>query len=223
MKRLSCLAVVLLAGAQAAAAPPGFAIPDGTLLCLENCSSVVERATRGQIGHVALLLGDGGEQYVYEATPAQVRRVTLDEYVAELARLNGRRNEDDKLRAWLLRPESDYTPDETARMRTYLDAQLGRRYSVKNYVRGQPYDGIHCAELASSTLNESGRHAFEDCHKIHPQALYAAALATHAPPEQLTIPPPVVEESWCIRAQRRWAAWSTWCRWSCREAWAWCW
>ena len=220
--------------------------PDGTLLFLENCSSIVERTTRGQIGHAALVFRDEGTCWVYEATPAKVRRVTIADYYAELARLNARRDDDEKMRTWLLRPKQAYTAAEVANMREYLDAQIGRRYSVRNYVRGKPGEahsakvgpvevqvavhaeskspgGIHCAELTSTTLNQSGRYAFENCHKINPQALYTAVLPTHAAPEELLLSPPTANEPWCQRAQRRTAEWFNWCGWSCREAWAWCW
>ena len=64
--------------------------PEGTLLFLENCSSVVEWSTRGEIAHVAIVISEGNAVYIYEATPAKVRRVTLDEYQTELARINRR-------------------------------------------------------------------------------------------------------------------------------------
>lgn len=210
-------ALLLSGGAEAA--PPA----DGTLLFLENCSSLVERATHGQIGHAALVFRDGSGCWVYEATPAKVRRVTFADYLGELARINQRRDKDEQIRVCLLRPKTAYTAEETAKMRGYLDEQLGRRYSVRDYVKGSPSEGIHCAELTSTTLNQSGRYAFENCHKIHPQALYAALLPTHAAPEQLTVAAPEVRESWCVRAQRRTASWWRWCGWSAREAWAWCW
>ena len=108
-------------------------------------------------------------------------------------------------------------------MRAFLDEQIGRRYSVKNYVRGKPYDGIHCAELTATTLNQSGRYAFSDCHKFTPQALYGAVRATHTPPEQIEIPPLGVKEPWWLRTQRRWISWFVWCRWSSREAWLFLW
>src|SRR5262245_24059724 len=160
--------VLVFVGATEQSPPP----PDGTLLFLENCSSLVERATRGEIGHAALVFHDAGACWVYEATPAKVRRVTLADYYAELARLNARRDEDENIRTWLLVPKTPYTPAEIAKMRAYLDAQIGRRYSVRNYVRGKPGEvhstkvgpvevqvsvessgksagGIHCAELTS--------------------------------------------------------------------------
>jgi len=224
-------------------APPA----DGTLIFLENCSSIVERATHGQIGHAALVFRDGEECCVYEATPSKVRRVTWTEYNAELARINQRKDESERIKVWLLRPRTTYSEAEVAKMRDYLNAQIGRRYSVRNYVRGKPDEvhstqvgpvelqvavetdakaagGIHCAELASTTLNQSGRYAFENCHKINPQALYTALLPTHAAPQELLVALPLaVTEPWCQRAQRRTAQWFTWCGWSCREAWAWCW
>lgn len=198
-------------------------LSDGTLLFLENCNSVVEFSTGGKVGHVALAFSDGNETWIYEATPAKVRRVRAPEYYAELARLNKRRDADEQVRVWMLRPEIPYTDVERGKMREFLDAQVGRRYSVKNYVKGKPGDGIHCAELASTTLTKSGRYRFEEFHRINPQALYTAVLSTHEPPREITIPDSDLTETWCVRAQRRWAECWTWCGWSCGEAWALCW
>jgi len=198
-------------------------LPDGTLLFLENCSSVVERTTHGEIAHVALVFHDGDAAWVYEATPAKVRRVTVEDYFTELARLNQRRDQNDRIQVLALKPRAAYADDEIEKMRSFLDGQLGRRYSVKNYVRGKPYDGIQCAELAASTLNQSGRYAFADCHKLTPQTLYTALLPTHVSPAFITIAPLEIHEAWRLRMQRRLLGWCTWCRWSCREAWLWCW
>src|SRR5688500_849745 len=193
--------VALGASPESVAAAPK--LEDGTLVFLENVNSVVEYSTRGKIGHVALAFTDGQEAYIYEATPAEVRRVKVAEYYAELARLNKRRDDDDQVRVWMLRPKKAYSPAEIAAMRKYLDGQIGRRYSLRSYVRGKPGDGshsarlgplevkiavdvkdsdlkdsrqdpppagIHCAELASTTLNQTDRYGFENCHRIHPQA-----------------------------------------------------
>jgi len=222
-------------------------LPDGTLLFLENCNSVVEYSTGGKIGHVALAFNDGDETWIYEATPAKVRRIRAAEYYAELARLNKRRDADEQIRVWALRPKQTYTADETAKMREFLDAQIGRRYSVRNYVRSgksdgvhaaevgpvkiqialdveqKPVEGVHCAELASTTLSRSGGYPFKDFHKFHPQALYTVVLPTHFAPEEIVVSSLPVTESWCNRAQRRWSEYWTWCGWSCGEAWSFCW
>ncbi|MCI0357586.1 MAG: hypothetical protein L0211_03760 [Planctomycetaceae bacterium] len=221
-------------------------LESGSLIFLENVSSVVEFSTRGKIGHVALAFRDGSDTWIYEATPGKVRRVAAADYFAELARLNKRRDADDQMTAWLLKPKQPYTEDEIGKMREFLDGQIGRRYSLRNYVRGKsdgahtaeigpvtievvlnveekPGDGIHCAELASTTLSRTGRYDFKEFHKIHPQALYTVLLPTHFEPAQISVPQPVGKESWCLRAQRRCGEWWTWCGWSCGEAWSLCW
>jgi hypothetical protein len=224
MHSLMLYALLALGGSPEAATSPALDnLPSGSLVFLENCNSVVRLATRGKMGHVAIALLDGSESFIYEATPAQVRRVTAAEYSAELARLNRRRDEDDQIRIWAVPPKKAYSEAEVSKLRTFLDEQVGRRYSVRNYVRDKPGEGIHCAELASTALNQTGRHSFDDCHTIHPQALYAAMLPISAAPQEVAIAPPAVKESWCVRSQRRASEWFTWCGWSCGEAWAWCW
>jgi hypothetical protein len=202
----------------------GNAYDDGSLLFLENCNSVVQWTGDGNIGHVALIFNDSsGKPWVYEATPGRLRRVTLEQYQQELARINGRRDDDDGIRGLVLRPKRPYSADETTAMLEYLDQQVGRRYSVRNYVRDNPGDGMHCAELTSSTLNRSGRHAFERCSKIHPAELYELVAATHGPIESLDLDVTLPQLTWCQRASLRWSESWTWCKWSCGEAWAWCW
>ena len=85
-------------------------------------------------------------------------------------------------------------------MRSLLEQQLGKPYSVKDYVRDKPSDGVHCAELASTTLNASGRFKFEDCYRIHPAALYAAVDSGYAPALEVAITNSAVPESWAVRA-----------------------
>jgi hypothetical protein len=209
----------------AALSLPGSPLEDGTLIFLENANSVVEYSTGGKIGHVALVFNDDDGCNVYEATPGQVRRVALSDYHAELARINRRRDADEQVRAWVYRPTPPYTESELQAMRAALEAQVGRRYSVRNYVRRKPGDGIHCAELTSLVLNASGRFQLERGAKIHPAALYAQIEVSehYGPVEEIAIVQPEDREAWCLRAQRRTAGWFTWCGWSCREAWLWCW
>lgn len=223
MKWLASWLAIVAVVMRAASGSDIQSLPDGTLLGLENANSVVERVTRGEIGHVAMVFREGSTTWVYEATPAKVRRVSGEAYLQELGRLNGAQRETERMRVWALTPKAAYSAEEIAKMRSYLDAQVGRRYSVKNYVRQQPSDGIHCAELAASTLNQSERYAFADCCKLHPQAIYAALLSEHSPPQEIGIPAFEAKEAWCARAQRSWAGWYLWCRWSMREAWLWCW
>jgi hypothetical protein len=123
------------------------------------------------------------------------------------------------VKLYALRPLPAYTDEEQASMQSFLNEQLGRRYSVKSYVRGKPYDGIHCAELASTTLNRTGRYELSECHKIHPQALFNLVQSTHAPPEEIQLPSLDDKEPWMAWLWRSWSGWTGWCAWSCREAW----
>ncbi|MFN0019584.1 MAG: hypothetical protein ACKVP0_15095 [Pirellulaceae bacterium] len=209
----------LLIASLATSAEP---LEDGTLLFLENCSSFVERTTHGSVGHVAIVMHEEQEAWVYEAIPGKVRRLKVDEYYAELSRLNARKNEEQQIHTFALRPEKPFSQTERQAMRHYLDEQIGRRYSVKGYVRGKESAGVHCAELASHTLNESGRYHWEHCHSINPSKLQELIDPTYREPAAVNVPPFETDETWCERAQRRWDSICNWCSWSCGEAWSFC-
>jgi hypothetical protein len=68
-------------------------LEDGTLIFLENCSCIVERSTHGSVGHVAIIINEGSEPWLYEAIPGKVRHLKADEYYAELSRLYARKAE----------------------------------------------------------------------------------------------------------------------------------
>ncbi len=212
-----CLGLTL--GASHAAA-----YEDGSLLFLENCNSVVQWTGDGKIGHVAMLFRDDqGETWVYEATPGRLRKVTLAQYREELARINSRRDDGEGIRGLVMQPKRAYTPTEVTAMLEYLDEQIGRRYSVRNYVRDKPGDGMHCAEMTSSTLNRSGQYDFESPGKIHPAELFRKVSPSHTAVEPLDLEIELQQLTWCQRQSLRWSEYWTLCKWSCRESWAWCW
>ena len=200
----------------------GEPLDDGTLLFLENANSVVQAATRGKIGHVAIYITVDGRPWIYEATPARVRRVTPADYYEELVRINVKRDDDKKIRALALRPQLPYSEAEKEAMRTYLNDQLGRRYSLLNYVQDKEGDGIHCAELAASALNATGRHEFKPPRSIHPARFFDLVQPNHRKVEPVTLPEAAAKETWCQRADRRWGEIWRWSCWGCGEAWALC-
>lgn len=198
-------------------------IGGGNLLFLQNCNSVVEFATRDEIGHVALAFREGKETWIYEATPGQVRRVKLTEYEQELARINASRRENNQMRLWVLSPERKFSAAEISAMQEYLDDQLGRRYSIKNYVKGKAGDGTHCAELAANTLNCSGRFDLAESHTIHPAKLMSIVEPEFSKKVEYPIGKPVIIDPWYIRWGRSCNSTCNWCAWSCGEAWSFCW
>jgi hypothetical protein len=197
-------------------------LEDGTLLLLENASSVVKVATGGKIGHVAIVMSEDGRCWIYEATPAHVRRMPPAEYYEELARINSKRDDDKKIRLLALRPQTPYSVAEKAAMHTFLNDQLGRRYSLLNYVQDKEGDGIHCAELACGALNATGRYHFEQPRSIHPSRFHDLVQPKHRAAETVTLPEAAAQETWCQRADRRWGEIWRWSCWGCSEAWAFC-
>lgn len=195
------------------------ALEDGTLIFLENSNKIVQLRTDSSISHVALVINDGGQSWVYEATPAKVRRVPLAQYRGEMADLKGPTKSE--VRAWAMRPAKAYSPRQVAAMKNYLDEQLGRRYSIKNYVRHKQGDGIHCAELTANTLQKSGRMQFDVSYQESPASLMANVQPFYHVAQQLPLTPPP-EQAWCSRAWEKWAHFRIWCGWSCYECWTFC-
>ncbi len=209
-------AYLLLAASFVAADP----LPDGTLLFLENCNKFVETYTEHEIGHVAMIVNDGTTIWVYEATPDQVRRMTLADYYTDVARLNEKRGR--KIAVLAHQPKKAYSAEETAKMRAFLDERIGQRYSLRNYVRKNVRDGTHCAELTANMLNTVGRYKFAEPSRITPGGLRDKIIAEHQPPLRIELPAYEVQETWCERADRSWHEWYIWCSWGCGEAWSLC-
>jgi hypothetical protein len=196
-------------------------IEDGSLLVLENSNKPVIAYTKSTITHVAVILLRDDMPWVYEATPAKVRRVRLASYYDEIAELDARRK--DKTRVWLLQPKRPYAAADLKSMKTYMESQLDRRYSVKGYVRGKQSDGIHCAEFASSALAKTSRFEFdEQHHAISPAELYRHVKHQHGSAKRIAMPEPKIEESWCSGAWRQCFSFREWCVWASYETWMFC-
>ncbi|MFM2094514.1 MAG: hypothetical protein RIS70_1638 [Planctomycetota bacterium] len=194
-------------------------VPDGTLLFLERGNLVVELWTGKDITHVGMIFREGGEPWLYEAVPGKVRRIRLDAYYREISEYNrGRR---DPARVWLCQPSKSYSPQACTDMRSFLQSQIDRRYSIKNYVKGRNGDGIHCAELTAETLNQSGRFQFSNSFAISPGELAESIRPHYEGAIGVQLAPPL-ERSWCERSTDWWLGFVHWCGWSCNEALSFC-
>jgi hypothetical protein len=193
----------------------------GSLVVLADSNKVVSAWTDSNITHVGVLMHKDGESWIYEATPGSVRRVTLSAYCRELSEQNGQRRK--PIRLWVMQPEKPYSDAQLERMQTYLDRQLGRRYSVKGYVRKRPVDGIHCAELASTALSHGERIDVPTPFAMSPGALYEKVSPVYRDPEPVTLPSRPAQSSWCSRAWDDWFGFQNWCQWACVESWQFCW
>lgn len=131
---------------------------DGSLLFLENSNPVVKSHTRSSITHVAIVLYEDGEPWVYEAEPPRVKRIKFDEYIKEVKKL---RRRCPKLKMWTADP-SDWEIIDIEAMKKYADSQVGRKYSIGSWVKNRPSRGIHCGEYVLYILEKGGIDSISD-------------------------------------------------------------
>lgn len=130
---------------------------DGSLLFIENGNRIVQNHTDSSITHVAVILKEDDDFWVYEATPPKVRKVKLDEYLSEVKEINRhKKKERKKLKVWIANPNKPLTTKQHKAMKEYFDKQMGRRYSVNSYLNGTPGDGIHCCEITGYAFEAAG-------------------------------------------------------------------
>ncbi len=197
---------------------------EGSLLFSQNSKKIVEEWTNSSITHVAIVVNHDGKPWVYEAAPPKVRRVPLATYYREIGVENKKRG-DDRIRIWLLTPNESLSEDELIEIRSYLKSQKGRRYSIRNYVRGKPGDGIHCAEFAANVLSRVGRCQAGAPYALNPTTLLRAITSEYSQANEvfITIEKPKKKKSWCQRSGEWWSNAFNWCGWASEECWKFCW
>ena len=190
----------------------------GAILFLRHSNKIVSLRTDSNVTHVAVILRQGGMNWVYEATPARVRRRALSHYLLELSRLNERRKT--PMEAWVLAPQARLATSESRALAVFLEGQLGRRYSVRGYVRQEPSAGVHCAELAAMALNKTESCHFGECYQVTPAELIARLAPKYTRPVKLTLPA-LPERTWRQRMSARWGGFRSWCGWAGGETIQW--
>ena len=191
---------------------------EGTIFILKDSNAVVESMTDSRITHVAILFDEGTKSYVYEATPAKVRRVLVSDYLQEISRLNTRRGK--PIQVLAIKPTRSYTGLQLGKMRTFVKQELGRKYSVKSYVRDRPAEGVHCSEFASNVLNASKCYTFRQPHRTTPVRFVTALSASYDAPTAVNVP--TRSASWCRQTADCWNDFWGWCGWACVETWNFC-
>jgi hypothetical protein len=190
-------------------------IPNGSLLFVENGYNVVERFTDSSYSHVAIVI-DG---VVYEANPPNVRTFPVSEWFTNIGKAN--EGVGSPAIVEIVSPNRPYTQDELTAMKTYLDEQVGRRYSVRGYLRKTPGDGIHCAEMCATALEKAGVVDFSTTNcTLSPGTLREAVTAIHHRDGQklyVTIRKEF-RRSTGQRLKDYWSAQKTMCGWSWKES-----
>ncbi len=196
-------------------------VSTGSILVLHNSNKIVKLSTDSTITHVAMVIVETGKPYVYEATPAKVRRLELKKYYKEISVLNRDRSE--PMRVEICGPRRSFTDGERERMVAYLQAQLGRRYSIRGYVRKTPGDGIHCASLVGNAVTQSGVCRVVNPDRQSPAALMIGLRLLYKPGSDVNIPTAAQKPSMCERWSGAWSGFRQWCCWSFVESFHFCW
>lgn len=195
------------------------AVEDGTLLFVENGQNLVETYTHSTYSHIAIVIDD----HVYEAEPPRIRKQSLLEWFTNI----GKHNEGTASPALVvvMAPDKPYSKEEVGNMREYLEKQVGRRYSIRGYLRNVPGDGIHCSEMCAGALEASGRYDFSRPNYTYsPGDLHDSILDYHQFGKKLYVR---VKDEYRRPVTSRWKDWwkhkGLMCGWSCVETMTFCW
>jgi hypothetical protein len=194
-------------------------VEDGSLLFVENGHNLVECYTNSNFSHVAIVI-DG---LVYEAEMPEIKTYSIQGWLTKIGRANEGSASPEIVS--LVAPDTPYTAEELDRMRTYLQQQVGRRYSIRGYLRGVEGDGIHCSEMCAAAIEVAGRHNFSTANcEISPGDLHDWLPNHHQVGNKMYV---YIKKPHRRSVATRWGDW--WgdqgraCRWSCFETWTFCW
>ena len=195
-----------------------YSFENGTLLFVENGHNIVEKYTHSSYSHVAIVV----DEQVYEAEPPKIHKMTVEDWFTKIGKDNEGSGSPEVVS--IMVPKKSYTEEETAKMKEFLESQVGRRYSIKGYVRKQPGDGIHCAELCSEALEKSGRCDFStpNC-QFSPGSLHDTLSDHQQVGKKLYVrTKDEYRRTTCSRWKDWWCHKGTTCSWSCWETLTFC-
>lgn len=135
----------------------------------------IYNATGSPLTHVAIILHQNGESWVYEAAPPKVHKVKLTDYETFLAKLASIKFIQRRNFSWFIRqPKVAYTPAEIDAMQTYADSQLGRAYRLRGWWSNDTR-GIFCSQYIGNMIAKTGRIISLD-NRESPGSLYDKLL-----------------------------------------------
>jgi hypothetical protein len=195
------------------------AVEDGTLLFVENGQNLVECYTHSSYSHVAIVI----DNQVYEAEPPRIHKEPLLDWFTKIAKYN--EGAGSPALVVVKSPDKPYSSEEIARMREFLEEQVGRRYSIRGYVRKVPGNGIHCAEMCAGALEASEKFSFpNENYTYSPGSLFDATAGYHQVGNKLYVR---MKDEHRRTVASRWKDWwkhkGTMCGWSCVETMTFCW
>lgn len=151
--------------------------PDGTTIFLTRLgkqsilAKKIEEATGDNISHVAIILYEENEPYVYESiVPGGVQRNKLDKYIKKINHLKSKKPTQG-IQIYLIPPNPDYTTNELTKMKDYANSQLGRPYMMRGWWKNKEVKGMHCSQYIGNIISKSDKiYSFN--YKESPASLY---------------------------------------------------
>lgn len=190
---------------------------DGSLIVLRDSNLLVRGYTQSSWTHVAMILQDDGQPWVFEAAPGYVRKVPLVDFLSKAGR-PGSPGTAYAPRVYYLSPRKPYSAVEILAMREFALRQIGRRYSVKGILRGQSVEGMSCAQFVAATLQQTGRIRFAHTFNQTPSSVLQHTRELYAGMRPVRMTGGRVESGWFESADRTFQGARTWWKWSTWEA-----
>lgn len=136
-----------------------YALESGDLLFVQNSHNLVENYTKSTYSHVAIVIKDNQQIWVYEASPPVIKKYTLDDWLDQIGQYNLNHKQSPAVLK-IVSPNWSYSDNDIFEMKCFLEKHLGRRYSIRGYVRGVKTNGIHCSEMCAGALESTGKIDF---------------------------------------------------------------
>lgn len=195
-------------GLPALASQIGEHCQTGTLIFSRGDCLAIKIYTGSGYTHVAAVVKHGNSINVYDSmNGVGVRRLTLSEYLET--------QQPDEVR--LFQPRREFTDEEAACFRAFLESQLGRPYSVKHHLTGKKAKGVHCSEYVTEALIAIDWLQADNPVKVSPASLVTGieSHGVHAQGPRFEVPfvvEPIPEPTSCCG---RWWQWTKSCTVAC--------
>jgi hypothetical protein len=173
-------------------------VQTGSIIASQGDCLAVRVYSLSSYTHVATVVMQDGEPFVYDTVPATgVRCLPLGDYLIS----------QQPTQLQLLHPVKPFSKQQSADFEKHLHAQLGRRYDVKHFATGRRCSGLHCSEYVTEALVASQQVVVENPARVSPSSLITSLTEHHLyvlgqthvlpePPE----PPAPVSTTWYGRA-----------------------
>lgn len=169
-------------------------VQTGSILASQGDCLAVRVCSLSSYTHVAAVVIEDGQPYVYDTVPAiGVRRQPLGDYLISQRPTH----------LQLLHPAKPFSEKKAADFQKHLDSQLGRPYDVKHYATGRRCRGLHCSEYMTDALVAGEIIVSENPARVSPRDLITSLTehhlytlgATHVLPEP-PAPPVPASNTW---------------------------